>query len=306
LENLNKGNVESRYDDGLDLLEILKVLWERKLFIAITTSIFILISIIFALSLPNLYKSEALLMPVEENDSMSSMLSQYSGAASIAGIALPGASTSKAQEAISRITSYDFFSKNFLPNIAIEDLLASEKWDPSTNKYSYDESIFNSESGKWLDGHPLPQMAYKIYLESLSISLSLKTSFVSLSIKHISPFAAQEWAQLIIDQIDLVMRDIDKEESTKAVNYLNALAISVKYEGIKNNLNSLKEDQMKKLMMIEARDNYIFKVLDSPIVAERKFEPRRSLIVFLGMILGFLLSITISLTQHYTRNSNGK
>jgi len=306
LVNLNKGNMDSISDDSLDLLEILKVLWERKFFIAITTSIFILISIIFALSLPNLYKSEALLMPVEENDSMGSMLGQYSSMASLAGIPLPGSSGSKAQEAISRITSYDFFSKNILPNIAIEDLLASKKWDPSNNKYSYDESIFNSESGKWLDGEPLPQMAYKIFSENLSISLSKKTSFVSLSIKHISPFAAQEWAQLIIDQIDIVMRDIDREESNKAVNFLNALAISVKYEGIKKNLNSLQEDQMKKLMMIEASDNYVFKVLDSPIVAERKFEPRRSVIVILGMILGFLFSITISLIQHYIRNSHGK
>ena len=56
--------------------------------------------------------------------------------------------------------------------------------------------------------------------------------------------------------------------------------------------------EMKKLMMIEASDNYVFKVLDSPIVPERKFEPRRLVIVILGMILGFLLSIIISLTQH--------
>jgi LPS O-antigen subunit length determinant protein (WzzB/FepE family) len=306
LEKLNKDNMDSNSDNGLDLLDIFKILWERKYFIVIMTSIFILTSIIFALSLPNLYKSDALLMPQQEESSMSSMLNQYSSVANLAGIPLSGSSGSKAQEAISRITSYDFFSKHFVPNIAIEDLLASEKWDSSTNKYSYDKSIFNSESGKWIDGGPSLQKAYKIYLECLSISLNKKTSFVSVSVKHISPFAAQEWTQLIIDQIDKVMRNIDREESTKAVNFLNTLALSVKYEGIKKNLSSLQEDQMKKLMMIEASDNYVFKVLDSPIVPERKFEPRRSVIVILGMILGFLLSIIISLTQHYTRKSHAK
>ena len=48
---------------------------------------------------------------------------------------------------------------------------------------------------------------------------------------------------------------------------------------------------MKRLMMVEANEDYIFKMLDSPVAPEMKSEPRRSLIVILGTILGAMLSI---------------
>ena len=61
---------------------------------------------------------------------------------------------------------------------------------------------------------------------------------------------------------------------------------------------------MKRLMMVEANDNYIFKVLDSPIVPEVKSEPKRSLIVILGTMLGMMLSVLGVLVFHYTRKSS--
>ena len=57
-------------------------------------------------------------------------------------------------------------------------------------------------------------------------------------------------------------------------------------------------------MMVEANDNYIFKVLDSPIVPELKVKPKRSFIVISGTILGMVLSALGVLVFYYRRKSS--
>ena len=292
----------------IDLRELFHVLRGKIFYIGAITSIFSLISIIYALMLPNIYQSQAKMMPMEDNQGMSGMLGQYSGMASLAGISLPSESGSKAQEAIARIQSFEFFSNSFLPHIKLENLMAVKKWNQASNTLTYDESAFNSESGQWLrkvkppkSNIPSSQKAYKKYKEIMSVKEDKKTRFVTLSVEHESPFIAQQWVEITMDQIDQVMRDQDRQTAMQSVEYLNSLAPTVNYEEIKKALSSLQQEQMKRLMMVEANDNYIFKALDSPIVPEMKSRPLRSLIVILGSLLGMMLSVLGVLVFHYTR-----
>jgi len=297
-------------NDEIDFRELFHVLWDKIFYIGAITSIFSLISIIYALMLPNIYESNALMMPVEEDQGMSGMLGQYSGMASLAGISLPSDSGSKAQEAIARIRSLEFFSNNFLPYIKLENLMAVKKWNQASNSLTYDARDFNIESRQWVrevkppkSNIPSSQEAYKVYKEIMRISEDKKTLFVTLSIEHKSPFIAQQWVEIIMDQLDQVMRNQDRQTAMKSIEYLNTLAPTINYEEIKKALSSLQEQQMKQLMMVEANDNYIFKVLDSPIVPEVKSQPKRSLIVILGSMIGMMLSVLGVLAFHYTRKS---
>jgi len=239
------------------------------------------------------------------------MLGQYSGMASLAGISLPSESGSKAKEAIARIQSFEFFSNDFLPQIKLENLMAVKKWNQASNTLTYNESAFNSESRQWLrkvrppkSNIPSSQEAYKKYKEIMSVNEDKKTSFVTLSVEHESPVIAQQWVEIMMEQIERVMRDQDRQTAMKSIEYLNSLAPTVNYEEIKKALSSLQQEQMKRLMMVEANDNYIFKVLDSSIVPEMKLKPKRSLIVILGSMLGMMLSVLGVLAFHYTRKSS--
>tara|TARA_B110000003_G_scaffold276558_1_gene323877 strand:- start:14362 stop:15318 length:957 start_codon:yes stop_codon:yes gene_type:complete len=302
----NQPNTE--YDDVIDIFEILFTLWDKKLFIVFLTSLFTLISILYALTVPNLYRSSALMMPTQMESGMGGMLSQYSSVASFAGVPLPSKTISKSQEAIARIRSFEFFSNHFMPYVALEDLLAVKKWDPVTNTLAYDGKIFDHKLNKWVRKAKFPrsiipsyQEAYATYLDILVISEDKKTFFVSLSIEHLSPFLAQEWAELIINQIDLAMRIEDKNQALKSVEFLNTLTPSIKYEDIKKALFSLQQEQLKQLMLVEVNDNYIFRVLESPVAPEINSSPNRTIIVLMGTILGFMLSALIALTLHYKK-----
>ena len=173
MNNVPTDQLNNNYDDEIDLRELFHVLWDKIFYIGAITSIFSLISIIYALMLPNIYQSQAVMMPMEDNQGMSGMLGQYSGMASLAGISLPSESGSKAQEAIARIQSFEFFSNSFLPHIKLENLMAVKKWNQASNTLTYDASAFNSESRQWLrkvkppkSNIPSSQEAYKQYKKS--------------------------------------------------------------------------------------------------------------------------------------------
>ena len=241
MNNLPNNQLDNRHDGGeIDLHELFNVLWAKRFYIGAITSLFSLISIIYALTLSNIYKSEALMLPSEGNPGMSGVLSQYSGMASLAGIALPSETGSKAKEAIARIQSFEFFSNHFLPFIMLENLLALDSWNQATNTLIYDQGDFNSDLRQWVrdveppkSKVPSAQEAYKEYKKIMSISQDKKTLFVTLSIENESPFIAQQWVELIIDQIDKSMRDQDKQTAMKSVEYLNSVTPTVNYGEIR-------------------------------------------------------------------------
>ena len=109
--------------------------------------------------------------------------------------------------------------------------MAVKKWNQASNTLIYDASDFNSESGQWLrkvkpptSTIPSSQEAYKQYIEIMSVNEDIKTSFVTLSVEHESPVIAQQWVEIIMDQIDQVMRDQDRQTALQSIEYLNSLA----------------------------------------------------------------------------------
>jgi len=310
MNNLPK-NQSNNFDDDLDLIEIFKIIWSNKLLIIVVTALFSFGSIVYALLQPNIYTSQAVMLPVEDSDGMSGLLSQYSGVASLAGISLPTESGSKSQEAIARVQSFKFFSTSFLPFVSLKDLVAAKNWDSANNLIIYDKKLFDSALNKWTRKPkyytkttiPSDQEAFKYYRNSISIREDKKTSVVSLSVEHVSPYIAQQWAELIIKNIDSSMRNQDRRDAMRSVEFLNSLSPTVNYEEIKKALSSLQQEQMKRLMMIEGNEDYVFKVLDSPIIPEVKSKPQRAFIVILGTFLGTMLGIILTLASYFYRTS---
>ena len=297
-------NNDLGYKDEIDILELLFNLWNRKFFISCITFLGTLIALLYSLYLPNIYKSVALLTPANQDSSGSSMFSQYSGMASLAGISLPAGDEENVLEAIERIKSFDFFHNSFLPNIALENLMAVQDWLPKANKIIYDENDYDLASKKWIREVsypklivPSPQESFIVYKQIMKISKN--KSFIQISIEHQSPFIAQKWTQLIIEEINKTMRYEDKDRTSKSIDFLNNQSLKISYEEIKQSMATLLQEQMKSLMMIEASEDYVFKIVSSPLAPELKSEPKRSVIVILGFLGSLLLSIIYILVTQF-------
>ena len=133
-------NTPILHDDVIDLKEMFLVLWNKKKFITINTSIFAILSVLYALSLPNIYTAQTLLAPASQKDSLSSKLGNLSALASFGGLNLPS-DNGKSTEAIERIKSFEFFSKYFLPNINLENIMAVKEWNHEDNTLVYNKDF---------------------------------------------------------------------------------------------------------------------------------------------------------------------
>ena len=188
-------NKEYYQNDEIDVVEVFLTLWNKKFLIITITSIAAILSVLYALSLPNIYTSKASLVPSAPEDSLQSRIGALSSFGAFAGIDMPASKASKSQEAIERIQSFEFFSTYFLPNIKLENIMAVEKWLGEENLV-YDKSLFDKKNNVWtkdnkgISNIPSEQEAYKVYRSILAINDDIKTSFVTISIDHKSPIIA--------------------------------------------------------------------------------------------------------------------
>ena len=298
----------NNFDDEIDLRELFYVLLEGKWIIVSLTSFISIIALIYSLLLPNIYEAKALLVPVNSSSGITGALGSYSGLAGIAGISLPTTGgEGNSAKAIEKIRSLSFFENNILPNIQLIDLMAVKSWNPKTNILNFDDNIYDINSNTWVRDYSYPKQQIPSAQESfdvfetahLSLSEDNKSGFVTLSIKHQSPFIANQWVELVVNEINDFYRQKDKVESEKALSYLNQQISKTGLSEIKEALAQLMQEETKKLTLIEANQYYVFDYIDPPAVMEKKSEPKRALICIFGALFGGMLSIALVLIRHY-------
>jgi uncharacterized protein involved in exopolysaccharide biosynthesis len=262
-------------------------------------------AVINSLSLSNIYESKALLVPVDSSNSISASLRGYSGLAGIAGISLPsGSNDSNSAKAIKKLTTLSFFENNVIPNIFLPDLMGVKSWNKKTNILTYDENIYSKTTNKWIEDsekrRPTVQKSFAVFKrEHLTITQDKQTDFVTIAIKHQSPFIAQKWTELLIEEINAFYRQKDKMASQKAVIYLNTQIGKTNLTEINQVIAELLQQETQKLTLIEANKAYVFDYIDPPAVMEQKSEPSRSLICIIGFFVGGIFGILLVLIRHY-------
>lgn len=307
---MNQDRNDKNFDDAIDIGALLRIIWSRKILIGSITSLAALLSVLYALSIPNVYTSSTLLAPTSKDDSLSSKLGSLSGLAGLAGVSMGGGTASNSQIAVKRIQSFDFFSTYFLPNIELQNLVAVESWSPKGNVITYDDSLYDAVNESWvgdgsnsLNNKPSDQRAFKYYRKFLNIKQDDFSGLVNLSIEHKSPFIAKKWVDLIIYNVNESMREIDKINAQNSINFLNESSKTVKIQSIKEVVSKLLESQMQTLMLASSNEAYVFKIIESPLAPEDKTGPSRVILCILGTLLGFILSLLILLVQYFRADS---
>ena len=305
--NISKSN---DFDGEINLREFFYVLLQGKWVIVSFTAFLSIIGVIYSLSLPNIYESKAILVPANSSNGISGALGSYAGLAGLAGINLPsGGDKGNSLKALKKINSLSFFENNIMTNIYLPDLMAVKSWNSKTNIVAFDENNYDTNINTWIRDYSYPkqqiptaQESFAVFRTKLSLSEEKKTGFITLTLKHQSPYIAKQWAELVVSEVNSYYREKDKLESEKAVSYLNQQISITNLSEIKQVLAQLLQEETKKLTLIEANQFYVFDYIDPPAVMEQKSEPKRAVICILSALIGAMLSIIIVLIRHYVFN----
>lgn len=304
----NERDLPQQYlDDELDLTELVNVLLINKLFLVACTGLFSLISIIYSLTLTNIYTAETTLAPTASGD-MSSNLSQYAGLASMAGISLPGSSSGMSDKdlALSLLKSKGLLQRLIDKHDILPDLIAAEAWHLTSNSISYDSDLYDDAKNVWVRNVkppykliPSTQEAYEFFDNAIAVSEDKKTGVISLKVNHLSPEIAYQWSLLLIQEVNEYVADMRIKEAQLSIDYLNDQIKITPYPELRALFYELIQQHTQTMMLAKVRPEYALTTLDAPLVPEEKSAPKRSLIVILSSLLGGILGTLIILIRYY-------
>ncbi|EGR2229131.1 LPS O-antigen length regulator [Vibrio parahaemolyticus] len=300
--------------DEIDLRELFKALWKGKWIIIATTFVFAASSVLYALSLPNIYKSDALLAPAESSNGggLSKMAGQLGGLAALAGVNLGTDESSQTDLAVQVMKSRQFVEAFIKKHDLLVPLMAAKDWSLTNNKLILDEELYNPTTGEWLrdpnglrGATPTAQEAFEVFSkEVLNLSQDKESGLYTISVKHYSPYVAQQWVSWLIEDINQVMRERTIAETSQNLAYLNAQLQKTAVTDMQSTFYKLIEEQTKSLMLAEVQEEFIFKVVDPAVVPELKDGPKRALICVLGTLLGGMLGGAIVLIRFAFRKED--
>ena len=298
--------------DEPDFGEFFSVLWGGKAWISAITTAAAVISVLVALSLPDIYKSRALLAPKSDggSGSLARMAAQYGGLASLAGINLSdfgGGDASRAELAQQKLKSLSFFTEHLYSEVLV-DLMAVDYWDMYSGEVVIDPTVYNQATSQWIreasfprKSKPSAQEAHEAFLKTIALSEDKQSGFVTLSVQHESPIVAKAWADMLIDRINEEIRAEDVGEAEASISFLEVQREQTSLVSLDEVFAQLIEEQTKTIMLANVSKDYVFDIIDPPVVPELKSKPSRALICVLGTLLGGLLGVVWVLIRHYVR-----
>lgn len=297
----------------IDLGQFISFVWAAKWLLFSVTSLAALASILFALSMPNVYTSSSLLAPAEQNGGgLSGLMKQYGGLANIAGVALPGANQSPRSYLGMELMRSRSFIKDFIERRDIlRDLMAVQNWDSGSGVLTYDPEIYDVDQNKWIrkvspprEKEPSDMEAYNAFTDVLSITQDQITGYVTVSISHQSPEVAANWVAWLVEDVNNNMRKQDVTEAEISIKYLKRQIASTELQELQSVFFDLIQSQTETAMLAEVRTEYVFKVIDPPVAPELKSAPNRTNFVIIGILTGLIFGIVLALGRKYVVSDN--
>ncbi len=289
-------------DDEIDLLQLWRVVWNAKFFIASFTIAATLAAVLVTLYvLPVTYKSEAVLLPTESESGKLGGLASLAGSLPIP-ISLPGGG--KSDQILTFLQSRNL-QQRLIEKYELLPHYYAELWDTEKKAWKSVDSKSNPSVVKALQGNLLGAV--------YNVSQNKKNNLISVSWVDEDPvFAAAMLKRVIADlayyldnefEFDAKReREFVEAQLTKAVNELEywekqvpnqnlTLAIIQRERLATQAVYTELRKQVELAKINEAKELVRFKVLDPPFVPEQKFKPKRSLICILTMVTSGFLAV---------------
>jgi LPS O-antigen subunit length determinant protein (WzzB/FepE family) len=290
----------SQNNEEFEVLELIKILYKRKLFIFLLTTTFAISAVLYSLSLPNTFKSDAIL--ASASGQTSSGANSFGGLANLAGVSLGGGDANEYEIGIEILTSRDFTFSFIKKNKLGPIIYAVQAWDEDNNKLIFDETIFNSDKLEWISySNELEYEIFKKFKKNFSASFDKNSGLLAISYIHSSPHTAKNILDLMIKQINNDIRVEKKEEALRSIDYINAELKNVKNMDVRALFNSLLYDEYKTITKTNIKPEYFVKVIDAPYVPFERHSPKRAQICIYWTFIGFFMSVVLAYFFHFLK-----
>ncbi|MDF2177501.1 Wzz/FepE/Etk N-terminal domain-containing protein [Aliiglaciecola sp. CAU 1673] len=295
----------------IDLAACVAILLNHKWKIVIFSSLVAMLAAIGTLFIENTYRSVTVLKQVKSDGELSglqSMASQFGGLASLAGINLQE-SEDDSTLSLSILKTRQFVLEFINENDLAIPLIAGKAWSWEKRSFIIDEDLY--KNGEWRiesnDGsfrEPNQTELFDAFNDIFSVNQDVETGLIKLSIESYSPSLAAVWLSLIVDKINLVMKENALKESEAKIAYLEEKIRNTDLSSIKSVFSQLIENELQRKMLLDTKEQYVLKTIDPPYIPDEKFKPLRAVIVILIFVGAVILSSVVVLYRYSPKNTS--
>lgn len=272
---------ERRYDDEIDLVDLLKVLIKRKNLIIGLIFLGSIVTAGVSLIMTPIYSSKTVIAPVQQQPlggTASMLAAQF-------GITTPPSGN------VSEIVS--LLKSNILREKVIKSLnLVQEFFKPEELKNkTEDEKIW--ECLRYLE-------------KTLKVNFKQKDNTIEVEMEYKDPVLATKILEKLLLELQDHMSREAKRVSEVNRKYLEEALSSTADPFIKSNIYNLIAQQIQQGMLAEAKENFAFKILDPPKVPDKKIKPKRRLMVMVAFVTSAFVGVFLAFFLEYIQNVKGR
>lgn len=267
-------SVSETPEQGIDLLALWRVVWGHKTTVIVTTAVFALAAVAFALLATPMYRAQVVVTDAPDPNvvSGSSGIGQLGGLASLAGFSLPATGSSRDSTAIleSRRLVEEFIKRNVPPA----------------------ELVKNAQTDRalWL-------AVERFRNDVLSINEDSRKGKTNITVEWTDAATAARWANQFVELANDLIRTRALDEASRNIEYLNGQIEKTSIVEIRSVLYNLIESETRKLMLASGRAEYAFTVVDPAVPPKMRSRPQRTLLVILGTLLGIVAGVAIAFVR---------
>lgn len=272
---------------GIPSADVLYIFWKKKWQICAISIIGGLVTFSASFLLSDKFTSTVLIAPARDEGKpgfgrAAALLGQLGGLNGLGSLAGAGNSTSEYVATLkSSVLTEKFIIKNNLMPI-----LFSDEWDSFEKKWK-PETIEN---------HPTLWDAEELFRKTIcAVSEDKKTGLITLSITWSDPVLASQWAAAIIEMTNMHLRAKAIDRSQANLEYLNGQLKQTTVVEIQKSIYSLIEAEIKQVMLANASEEYAFRIIDPPRIAQERSSPKRLAYGLSGFMIMFFVALVMIL-----------
>jgi uncharacterized protein involved in exopolysaccharide biosynthesis len=268
---------EDEIDLGIYFAILRKVWWKVALF---SLGVGIL-TLLYMFTKPNIYQATAVITPTTDERKQNPAL----GALASFGVSIGGPSSIEDLETVFKsndLTVRVFRKYNLWP------IVLADKFDPATGKVkpAWTDRLFGNEKGPKPPGD---WDAIRVAKDLLRVSLNKKAGTVSVSFESPSAEGTANIVKYFLDEGKSRLQEEALDRATKNKKFIEEQIGKTVDALNRDRLYSLLGQEVEREMMARNREQFGFRVIDSPRVPDRKFKPKRSQSAILAMVLSFFV-----------------
>lgn len=309
-------------DDEINLLDYWRVVWKRKVLIILIGFITVTSTVIYTLTITDIYQSTAIITPISSKDSggggLSVLAQQFGG---LPGISLPGSSSASE---ITNLLKSNILREKVIEKNNLLPILFYEKWNDekkdwitenkgfSLNLFRMIESIKPDTQNPKSDrnsGVPTVWDGLRMFNRIVKVTNNAKDNTITISVEFYDPEAAEKMVEYFLATLTDHMSGEAKRVARTNRKYLEEQLWATTDPLIKQKIYNLIAQQIETSMMSEVKENFAFKVIDPPKVPDKKIKPKRAQMVMISFVAGLFAAVFLAFFLEYiekVRSQGGK